>query len=89
MGPLKGRPAWNEVKPPSDTANMISVSKPDGWAGSASLSSTEQPQRSEQAGGMKSNQSNVSIKGAGVGKSQQTPPPSNPNAHMLKDGGKY
>lgn len=87
MGPLKGRPAWNEVKP-ADNAN-IAISKPAGWKGSARVPSAEEPGRSEQSTEMKSAQTNLSIKGAGVGKSQQTPPVADPNAHMLKDGGKY
>lgn len=90
MGPLNGRPAWNEVAPPNNLANMIAPERSEGWAGSAALKSNETPQRADMApGGMTSAQTNLSIKGAGTRKSQQTDAPADPNAHMLRDGGKY
>ncbi len=88
MGPGQ-EGTWNKVSKPVRSANMIAEEKPAGWAGSSFVPSTEMPDRPEEAGGMKSAQSNQSIGRGGVGKSTLQSPPAEPMPKGLMDGGKY
>jgi len=80
---------WDKVAKPEGLANMIAEEKPSGWAGAAYVPSTEEPQRAEEAGGMKSKQTNQKVGIAGVGKTTLQSPPAESMPKGLMDGGKY
>lgn len=80
---------WNKVAKPVRSANMIAESKPEGWAGAAYVSSTETPQRAEEAGGMKSDIFKGKIGRGGVGKTTLKSPKAEAMPKGLMDGGKY
>lgn len=82
---------WNKVPAPSQMTEGMQDSgvKGGGFAGSSALSSTEQPQRAEETGGMKSAQTNTKIGNGNVKKSKLISPRGEPMPKGLMDGGKY
>ncbi len=90
MGP-KQLGTWNKVSAPSQMTEGMQDNKVvgSGFAGSARVASKEEPQREEQAGGMKSAQTSETMNAAGSGRTSLKSPPAEAMPKGLMDGGKY
>lgn len=91
MGPLNGRPAWNNVSAPSETTQGMQNNREQktGFAGAYKMSSVETPSRSEQAGGMRSEKFNGKMGRRNVAKSSLQSPAAEAMPKGMMDGGKY